>query len=355
MAERLIDVVKAHDGVMAVPLMGFPGIQLSDTSLRENTFNWVSQFSSLLALQTRFQPDGLFFFMDLSVEANALGLQVRFPRDESPSVEEHPIKSAADLDELTKGDITADGRAMVYIQTMRLMKRHLNTVCGGYVVGPFSLAGLLMGASEAAMATVMAPDDLYAVLRYCTEVIKKYVAALDAAGADTIAILEPTGGLLSPRDYIKFSGQYVAEIIAEMKALPILHICGQTTKLLPVMCETGAQGLSLDSMVNFPEVAKTVPSDVVLIGNLDPVAVMKQETPNGVYKAGVELIEAMKPYPNFIYSTGCDLPPDVPLANLDAFFAAARGTAPGQAYEGVYKTANTLAELYALEEIVRGR
>ena len=37
------------------------------------------------------------------------------------------------------------------------------------------------------------------------------------------------------------------------------------------------------------------------------------------------LLEAMQPYHNFILSTGCDLPLEAPLANIQAFMDAGRG------------------------------
>jgi uroporphyrinogen decarboxylase len=36
------------------------------------------------------------------------------------------------------------------------------------------------------------------------------------------------------------------------------------------------------------------------------------------------LLHALAPYPNFILSTGCDLPPETPLENIEAFMAAGK-------------------------------
>jgi uroporphyrinogen decarboxylase len=262
--------------------------------------------------------------MDLSVEASALGLPVRFPLDESPSVEYHPIKAVGDLAHVTNSDILSDGRVAVYIETMRLMARYLDVLKGGYVIGPFSLAGLLMGASEAAMATVTEPALLHAVLRFTSGVVSRYARALERAGADMIAILEPSASFLSPRHFREFAGQYLQETISTLRTVPILHICGQTTHLLDAMVETGAQGLSLDSMVDLPTAARRVPADVVLIGNLDTVRVMIEQTPNQVYRSTCDLLEAMAPFSNFVASTACDLPMETPLENIHAMIEAVR-------------------------------
>ena len=325
MSDKLIDIARNKDGRLVAPLMGFPGIQLNGTSLKQNMFNWGTQFSTLFALERRFRPDAVFFFMDLSVEASALGLPVRFPLLESPTVESHPIQTVEDLEHFPVADVLTDGRVAVYIETMHLMARYLDVLKCGYVIGPFTLAGLLMGASDASMATVMTPELLHQVLGFAAGVISRYARALDRAGADLIAILEPTASFLSPKAFKTFSGRYVSEIISSIQAIPVLHICGQTTKLIDGMVETGAQGLSLGNLVDFPAAAKRVPEDVMLIGNLDPVHVLKDMTPNGVFRATNELLEAMEPFENFVLSTGCDLPADVPLENIHAFMDAGRG------------------------------
>jgi len=350
MSERLIDRVRDHGRLMTIPLMGFPGTQLNGSTLKQNTFNWGTQFSTLFALHRRFRPDGMLFFMDLSVEASALGLPVRFPLDESPSVEQHLVREAKDLEKFARVDILADGRVMVYIETMRLMARYMNVLKGGYVIGPFSLAGLLMGATEAAMATVTRPDLLHEVLRFCSGVISRYARALERAGADAIAILEPSGSFLSPKQFGEFAGDYIKDTIDTLRTPAILHVCGQTTNLLDTMAETGAQALSVDSMVDLPAAAKRLPSDLVLMGNLDIVRVMLQLAPNQVYRATLDLIDAMAPYPNFVLSTACDLPADTPLENIHAMMDAARGLPAGENQQN----RRTDPEVDELEQILTG-
>lgn len=326
----LAQIVRDSEHLPVIPLMGFPGIQINQSTLKQNEFNWGVQFWTIYELVRRFQPDGVFMFMDLSVEANALGLPVRFPLNESPSVEYAVVKQQSDLHRFYMIDILTDGRAQVYIETIRLMARHLNLIRGGYVVGPYTLAALMMGATEAALATIDNPALLHESLVVATYVIARYANALARAGADTIAILEPSAVMLSPRQFREFSGQYVRQIIDNMDALPILHICGNSNHLVKEMIATGAQGLSLDSLVDLREIATRVPSDVVLIGNVNPTAIMVHSTPAEVYANTRDLIEGMAPYPNFVLSTGCDLPPETPLANIQAFMNAGRGIPLGE-------------------------
>lgn len=321
---RLIDFATAQDRRKVVPLMAFPGVQLSKYSVRQILFNSKAQVETSRTLAERFKPDALFQVMDLSVEANALGLQVRFPLNESPSVEDHPVKSPDDLEQFSRIDILKDGRIMAFLEAMREMKETIDMPIGGYVIGPFTLAGRMMGESEAAMAAIDDPSGLEQIVEFATERILRYGKALVSAGADMIAILEPTGVILSPDQFRQFSGKYVKRILDGLDTMGILHICGDSNHIIPYMCETGAQGLSLDSDVDLPKAIELLPEDVVMIGNLDPVACVAQSTAEEVREASLQLLESMSKYPNFIFSTGCDLPPETPLENIRAMIEACR-------------------------------
>ena len=58
------------------------------------------------------------------------------------------------------------------------------------------------------------------------------------------------------------------------------------------------------------------------MGNLDPVSLFKEGTPEMMYDSAMKLLRDMKDFPNFVLSSGCDTPPHTPMANIDAFFKA---------------------------------
>ncbi|MBN1122679.1 MAG: uroporphyrinogen decarboxylase family protein [Anaerolineae bacterium] len=318
----LIDIMTQADRRVVAPLMGYPGIKLTGSTIWQNEFNAEMQIRTLKALYERFRPDVMFPFMDLAVEAGAVGLPVTFPLNESPTVVDHPVKEIGDIDALRIVEPLEDARVRVYVDVVRRLRESVDCVVGAYTVGPFTLAGLMMGASEISMATILNPDLVRACLEFATEVIVRVAKAYDEAGAEVIAVLEPTASFISPDAFREFSGGYVRQIFEAVEAAPILHICGNTNHLIEGMCETGAQGLSLDSALDFGEIIKRVPEDVVLIGNVDPVAVMVEGTAEEVREAVRALVDKMAGYPNFLLSTGCDLPPETPLENIGAFMEA---------------------------------
>ncbi|MEN3186488.1 MAG: uroporphyrinogen decarboxylase family protein [Atribacterota bacterium] len=307
-----------------VPLMGYPGLQLTGTTIKQNQFNHLVQFQSLSRLYDRFRPDAMFFMMDLSVEASALGLPVRFPLEETPSVEFHPVKTLLDLEPFKKIDILGDGRVIVYLETLRHMKVAFPCPVGGYVIGPLTLAGLLVGANELAIKSLLEPDFFRALLDFSFQVVLRYASALKDEGADMLMVLEPTAVIFSPRQF----REYLAPLYREMVGIfddieVILHVCGNTTPLLREMADSGVAGLSLDSAVSFLQAASLLGDDVLLIGNISPVE-MLQDTPQEIYIKTYRLLEEMEGFSSFVLSTGCDLPQDVPMTNIEAFFKAGR-------------------------------
>ena len=307
-----------------VPLMGYPGLNLTDSTVKQNQFNWDLQSRSLEALYERFEPDAMFLLMDLSVEVSALGLLVRFPLHETPSVEEHPIRSAEDLDHYRRIDVLADGRAIVCLKVIEAMRARLPVPACAFVTGPFTMAGLMMGASAMAMNVMVQPDLCHAALELATDIAVRYARGLVEAGADSVMVLDPSAVMVGPDHYREFAGAYCARLIQELAGVEvILHICGDTGHLLEEMVATGAAGLSVDHPMDLGQVAETVGPEALIIGNVDPVRIL-HESAETVAEDTRRALTSAAGHEMFILSSGCDLPQDVPEENIDAFMREGR-------------------------------
>ncbi len=315
---KLAALIGASPRRLAMPLMGYPGARLTNTSLKQNAFNWGVQCWSIYELVDQLAPDGIFFMMDLSVEAGALGLPVRYPLEDSPCVEEPLVQTQADLQQFMAIDILKDARVLVYLKTMAWMAKHINPVKGAYCIGPFTLAGLLMGAQTIALTTLDDPALVHKVVGFCERIISRYVAALFDHGADLLVILDPTAMLLSPSQFTEFAGNYIAKLAGKAAGMTALHVCGDTNHLIEAMSRCGVEGLSLDSKLDFPTIAARVKPAVSLIGNLDAVQVLRNLTPDQVRQATRTFLERTRPIANLIVSSSCDLPLDTPLDNIRA-------------------------------------
>ncbi len=316
---------------LVAPLVGFPGINITGSTIKLAQQNYGEHFKVVKAIAETFEPDVVFPLMDLSVEANALGRYTVFPKAESATV----VKDVFFNDEIPlmeRINIGSDARLLGYVETMKLMRIGLpeSILKGAYVIGPYTLSALMMGADVAAIATVLQPDELHMVCEFVTERIQEYTRLLIAAGAQAICVLEPSAVMLGPDQFGEFSVNYVRHIIESSKysgVATIYHTCGNTMYLVDKMAESGVDAVSLDSSeagVDLPVVAERLSSDVVIMGNINPTGTLLKGNPQEVEKEVFELLERMEFCPNYVLSTGCDLPQETPLENIRAFMEAGR-------------------------------
>ena len=307
-----------------VPLMGLPGVSLSGTSLKQNLENADAQFASLKMLYDRFHPEAMFTMMDLSIEVEACGAELLRAENQAFSVKQHPVGSPADLERLRDPDPGADGRMPIVLSVVEAMSEEFDCINAAYVSGPFTLASLLTGAGNALRSVIRHQDFLRDLLQYCTRAIIRYSRALVEHGANVVCILEPTAGILSPRQFEINSAVYLREITAAVAVPSILHICGDTNVLIPNMLATNCSAISVDSQVDMNQVLQRVRGDIRVFGNIDPVNVVAYGSTEDIDGALLELIPLARGNDNLTISTGCDLPLDTNLENLSHLFRESR-------------------------------
>jgi len=316
---------------LIAPLMGFPGVVLTGTNIKLAQQNYGLHYKVIKALADKFSPDIIFTLMDLSVEANALGMYTLFPRENPAAVPKGKFDMEK-IKELREINISFDTRVNGYVETMKLMSIGLSKeiLKGAYVTGPFTLASLIMGALEALKATKWQPESLHKLCDLTTEKIQEYITLLISAGAEVICILEPSASMLGPKHFQEFSISYIKHIINSCKYSDvniIYHGCGNTMHVIEDIATSGVDGMSLDSKevgVNLKEAAQKAPENVVILGNVNPTQTMMFGTKQDVQKEVMDIMENMKKYPNFILSTGCDLPQKTPHENIEIFMRTGR-------------------------------
>jgi len=316
---------------LVVPLIGFPGLKLTNSTIKLAQQNYYEHFRVIKANVDAFHSDAVFPLMDLSVEANALGRYTIFPVNESATVVNEDF-TIDDLEKIKDIDIRYDTRLLGYVETVKLMNIYLpkEILKGAYVTGPYTLAGLLLGATNAATYSITNTEFLSEVCEVVIEKILDYVRLLISAGAQIICVLEPSAVMLSPDAFDNFSKKYVKRISKLCEDTPIsvvYHICGNSMHLIEKMCEADVNALSLDSEeanVDLVSAINRIPDDVIVIGNISPTGKILNGKPEDVKNEVQDLLNKMGPYSNFILSTGCDLPQEVPIENIKVFMETGR-------------------------------
>lgn len=308
----------------ALPIMTHPGIDLVGKTVKEAVTDGAVHHAAIMALTKHYPSIAATMIMDLTVEAEAFGSPISFAEHEVPSVSARIVSDRESVQQLQVPSLQA-GRVPQYLLAGKLAAAESSLPVLAGCIGPFSLAGRLFDMTEIMTAAFMEPETVELLLSKCTQFITDYIKAFKANGVNGVLMAEPAAGMLSEDLCEQFSTVFIKKIVDEVQDdqfMVILHNCGNTGHVTQSMVRTGAAGLHFGNKIDMVQVLKEVPSDVLVLGNLDPVGVFKMSTPSGMKTAVNELLASTKGYSNFILSSGCDTPPGVPAQNIDAFFEA---------------------------------
>ncbi len=309
----------------ALPIMTHPGIELSGKKVIDAVTHGEVHYEAIRTISEKYPAIGATMIMDLTVEAEAFGSPVNFTDNEVPAVASRLVSDTDSIRNLKIPGLTA-GRIPEYLKAAGLAAENIQDkpVLGG-CIGPFSLAGRLFDMTEIMTATFLEPEAILALLEKCTEFISNYVAAMKSRGVNGIIIAEPAAGLLDETLCDMFSSAFIKRIVnahQDNGFLMILHNCGNTGQVTKSMVSTGARGLHFGNRINMRKVLEEVPPEVLVLGNLDPVGAFKMASPAEMKRLATELLESTREFPNFVLSSGCDTPPGVSQANIQAFYDA---------------------------------
>lgn len=311
----------------AMPVLTFPAIQLLNTSVEKLISDSNLQSEALKLINQRCHPLAIMGFMDLSVEAEAFGANIRFSEDEVPTVVGSIIKSEEDAINLKVPKVGAK-RTRIYLDAMKKAKQEIKD-CPVFAgcIGPFSLAGRLLGVSEAMISCYDEPEMVHLVLKKATEFLINYLQAYKDLGIDGVFMAEPLAGILSPNLCDEFSSRYVKEIVSALdddSFLVAYHNCGNNTlKMVDTILSTGCRLYHFGNAISIEQMLKLMPKDVMVMGNIDPVS-LKDASKEDVIAATNALLEAIGDVDNFVISSGCDIPPFARWENIDAFMKTAQ-------------------------------
>ena len=101
-----------------------------------------------------------------------------------------------------------------------------------------------------------------------------------------------------------------------------LHICGNTTAILPDMIKTGADIIDIDHLVTTMEdFVPLLSAKQVFSGNSDPVSILKDGTPESIKESVESCFKKTKG--RGIVSAGCEIPAETSIDNFKAYMNAA--------------------------------
>jgi len=273
-----------------------------------------------VACARNFGIDQLSCISDPYRETHGFGSTIKYIKN-GPPHSSHPLEETTDLSVLSTPDAASSERMLDRVWAVEIYHRKFH--------GEYSILGWVEGpAAEAADLRNLTPflmdlldDEPFAceLMDLCTDTAIKFARAQVAAGADTIGIGDAIASQVGPDVYeelIQPREKRLVRAIQEMGARVKLHICGNITHLLPGIADLGVDVLDVDHLVDLTTVRAAVGSRVVIAGNMDPVSMVKNGTPDAIRAAVHKAYEqAGNPY---LVNAGCEIPSATPEENLRA-------------------------------------
>jgi uroporphyrinogen decarboxylase len=282
----------------------------------------------------RYEFDGIMIDVDTVTLAGAAGVPIDFPVDQPAQAAGVRIHSLEEVADLAPVDIRGYRGVQVWLEATSILRRHFGNdifIRGNCDQSPFTLASLTRGL-EPWMLDLANGDNhelVHNLLEYCTGITLQFIQLMSETGAHMTSNGDSVAGpeLISPAMYRTFSLPYEKKIVDRSHALGLpyfLHICGNTSRIIDEMLETGSDGLELDYRTDAAMAHNKMKDRAVFIGNIDPSGVLALGTPQLVEEKTRELMTIFADTPRFILNAGCAIPPITPPENLRAMINTAR-------------------------------
>lgn len=321
-----IEEIKQSKIKKAMPVLSFPSIQLMNITVKELIADSDLQAKGMKMIADKVDSLASVSMMDLSVEAEAFGATIKFSDDEVPTVIGALVTSPEEADSLNIPEVGA-ARTAIYIEAIeKVCKLITDRPVFAGVIGPFSLAGRLMDVTEAIINCYTEPDMVHTILDKVTKFLINYIKAYKNAGANGVVMAEPLAGMLSHDLASTFSETYVKQIVDAVQDddfIVIYHNCGNNTiQMIDSILKTGSAAYHFGDAISMSEMLTHIPKDIVAMGNVSPSEQFKGGTVESMKEETKRIMSECCSYPNFVISSGCDIPPTSNWDNINAFFEA---------------------------------
>ncbi len=311
-----------------LPILSFPSVSLLGTKVSDLIRNADLQARGMKAISDRCDTIAAVSLMDLSVEAEAFGSEIRTSENEVPTVVGAVVTSLEDAEKIKIPEV-GTARTGIYIDAIKKACELITDrpVFAG-VIGPYSLGGRLMDVSEIMINCYVEPETVHATLIKTTDFLIEYIKAYKKAGASGVIMAEPLTGMLSPSLAEEFSEPYVKKIVDAVQDesfIVIYHNCGDNTvQMIDSILRTGSAAYHFGDAINMADMLLHIPQDTLVMGNVSPSRYFVNGSPESIADETKKILSECSGYDNFVISSGCDIPPLAPWENIDAYFSAVK-------------------------------
>jgi MtaA/CmuA family methyltransferase len=333
--ERILAMLEGRpaDCLPAMPITMTFASRWIGVPYREYCTNYKVHAEGQVRVATEFDIDYVSSISDPAIESTDCGSPTVWYEDDPPANNEAYalLADKAKLDSLALPEIKAGTRMMNRINCVGELKRRIGheKAVEGWIEGPAAEGADLRGINNLMLDFYDDPGFVERLFEFVFANAMKFAAAQVDAGADIIGIGDAAASLVGPAIYSEMVWPHekkMVEGVQKLGAKARLHICGNTRRILGGMGTLGCDIVDLDYFSSLEEGRRAMGKSQVLLGNIDPVRVLRNGTPGEVRDAIEEC--HLHAGARYIVGAGCEVVRDTPHDNLRALIEYAKTHAP---------------------------
>ncbi|WP_286151949.1 uroporphyrinogen decarboxylase family protein [Sporofaciens musculi] len=328
-------------GETAPPLYGI--------DIRDYYFSADAMVEVETRLANDFQADNMGVGLGLRTLVEALGTKLIYPRKNVSYIAEPALKSFGDIENMELVNVEKDGRFPIIIEAFERLQAQFGEerILGSGLAGPLTTAASLIGTENFLKATIKNKEGVHRLLQYSTDCIIKCLKDLNRKLGIGFMLSEPMAArnLLSKKQFNEFFLPYLKQAVERMNEFQrgtSIHICGNTKDRWEEVVEAKVSGFWVDNCESLKELKEAFGDRVAISGNVIPVEVLRDGTPEEIAENVRFCIEQAGDNPcGYNLCPGCTTPVGTSKENMIAFMNAAaiygRGARKGYMPKGIEK------------------
>lgn len=304
-----------------LPMFIYPLARTLGMNPYEVTSNWEKQVEVIKLINDLFDFGFAFTVMDLTLEAEAFGCELKYDMINLPILGSKVIESVSEAKDfiIPSFQFGRIGENLKAIKNVKPILEDKPLIAS--IIGPFTLASILLGIEETKEYIQYNTEIVFETLVKVSMFLKRYALALIEAGADGIFIVEPMVDKLSSIENDQFSVAFINDILTVLddEVFTIYHNCGDTSNKLESIKSINCDMYHFGEVTDLDSVFNTFLEDKFIMGNLSPIDIFNNGSRFKLERATSKLLKRYKDKKNFIISTGCDLPATVEYSKINSY------------------------------------
>lgn len=332
--ERMTAFAKGYeiDRIPCSPRMGDSMASFIGIPLKEYYHSAERMIELEIALFKRLRHDSVSVSTTLRGVAEAMGSKMNYPDNGISYLSAPIVSNVNEIDNLKSSDPEKDGKLPLVIKALKVIQSKIGheVNVGAVLAGPFSTALSVVGAENLLKWMLKYPKKIHTLMQIITESNNRFIEKIAELGIG-ISFTDPVSStsLISVKQFNEFSAPYIKKNVDNMKTLTgnsgSIHICGKSKEIWKSVIDTGISNFSIDNVEDLVDAKEIMGDWIIISGNVPPVDIMQLGTREDVLNSAKECIKkAYRSKKGYMLSSGCQVPVNTPIENLEALMDASR-------------------------------